>query len=180
MQYTQYGWPDNKRTLHGPIAKFWGERGNSSIHDGLLLRKWQLVIPPCLRNDVLCHLHDGHQGISRTRENAASSVWWPGISRDIEQMVRECPMCEKYRKERIEPMRGTEFPDRPWSRIGADFSQHEGLFVDYYSRDVEISSVSKHVNTIETILKMKRVLSRCGIPDILFSDNGPQFDSNEF
>ena len=99
-------------------------------------------------------------------------------------MVCKCPMCEKYRKERIEPMRSTEFPDRPWSRVGADFFQHEGkvylLVVDYYSRDVEISAVSKHVNTIDTILKMKRVFSRHGIPDIVFSDNGPQFDSNEF
>ena len=108
---------------------------------------------------------------------------WPGISRDIERMVRECPMCEKYRKERIEPMRGTEFPDHPWSRVGADFFQHEGkvylLVVNYDSRDVEISTVSKHLNTIDTILKMKRVFSRHGIPDIVFSDNGPQFDSNE-
>ena len=52
--------------------------------------------------------------------------------------------------------------------------------MDYYSRDVEISTVSKHVNTIDTILKIKRVFSRHGIPDILFSDSGPQFDSNEF
>ena len=184
MQYTQHGWPDDKRKLYGPIAKLWGERENLSVHDDLLLRGRQLIIPPCLRKDILRHLHDGHQGITRTRENTASSVWWPGISRDIERMVRECPMCEKYRKERIEPMRGTEFPDHPWSRVGADFFQHEGkvylLVVDYYSRDVEISTVSKHVNTIDTILKMKRVFSRHGIPDIVFSDNGPQFDSSEF
>ena len=184
MQYTQHGWPDDKRKLYSPTAKFWGERGNLSVHDDLLLRGRQLEISPCLRKDILHHLHDGHQGITRTRENAASSVWLPGISRDIERMVRECPMCEKYRKERIEPMRGTEFPDRPWSKVGADFFQHEGkvylLVVDYYSRDVEISTVSRHVNTIDTILKMKRDFSRHGIPDIVFSDNGPQFDSNEF
>ena len=40
--------------------------------------------------------------------------------------------------------------------------------------------MSKHVNSIDTILKMKRVFRRHGIPDILFSDNGPQFDSNKF
>ena len=81
-------------------------------------------------------------------------------------------------------MRGTELPDRPYSRVVADFFQHEWkaylLIVDYYSRDVEISAVSKHVNTIKTILKMKRVFNRHRIPDILLSDNGPQFDSNEF
>ena len=93
-------------------------------------------------------------------------------------------MCEKYRRERIEPMKGTEFPERPWSRVGVDFFQHKDkhylLAIDYFSRDVEISQVSKNVNSAQTILQLKRIFSRHGIPDILFSDNGPQFDSREF
>ena len=48
------------------------------------------------------------------------------------------------------------------------------------SRDVEICSVSKTVNAARTILQLKRIFSRHGIPDILFADNGPQFDSHEF
>ena len=72
------------------------------------------------------------------RENAASSVWLNGISPYMERMVRK---CEKYRKERTEPMRGTKFTDHSWSRVGADFFQHVGqvylLVVDYYSCDVE-------------------------------------------
>ena len=66
MQYTQHGWPDDKRKLYGPIAKFWGERGNLLVYDDLLLRGRQLVIPPCLRKNILRHLHDGHQGLTRT------------------------------------------------------------------------------------------------------------------
>ena len=81
-------------------------------------------------------------------------------------------------------MKGTEFPDRPWSRVGVDFFQHKDkyylLAVDYFSRDVEICLVSKDVNSSQTILQLKRIFSRHGIPDILFSDNGPQFDSREF
>ena len=81
-------------------------------------------------------------------------------------------------------MKGTEFPERPWSRVGVDFFQHKDkhylLAVDYFSRDAEISQVSKNVNSAHTILQLKRIFSRHGIPDILFSDNGPQFDSHEF
>lgn len=40
--------------------------------------------------------------------------------------------------------------------------------------------VSKHVNSVETILKMKKVFSRHGIPDVLFTDSGPQFESKGF
>ena len=184
MQYVQNGWPEEKRRVHGPIAKYWSERGNISLHDGLLLRGRRIIIPPRLRADVLRRLHDGHQGITKTRANAASSVWWPGISQDITRVVQNCAMCEKYRRECIEPMKGTEFPERPWSRVGVDFFQHKDkhylLAVDYFSRDVEISQVSKNVNSAQTILQLKRIFSRHGIPDILFSDNGPQFDSHEF
>lgn len=106
------------------------------------------------------------------------------ISQDITRVVRNCAMCEKYRRERIEPMKGTEFPERPWSRVGVDFFQHKDkhylLPVDYFSRDIEISQVSKNVNSAQTILQLKRIFSRHGIPDILFSDNAPQFDSREF
>ena len=129
-------------------------------------------------------LHDGHQGITKTRANAASSVWWPGISEDITKVVQNFATCEKYRRESIEPMKNTEFPDRPWSRVGVDIFQHKDkhylLAVDYFSRDVEICLVSKDVNSSQTILQLKRIFSRHGIPDILFTDNGPQFDTREF
>lgn len=48
-------------------------------------------------------------------------------------------MHEKYLKELVEPMKGTEFPDRPWSRDGAEFFDHRGqlylIVVDYVSGD---------------------------------------------
>jgi len=83
MQYVQNGWPEEKRRVHGPVAKYWSERGNISLHSGLLLRGRRVIIPPRLRADVLRRLHDGHQGITKTRAKAASLVWWPGISQDI-------------------------------------------------------------------------------------------------
>ena len=111
------GWPEEKRRVHGPISKYWSERGNISLHSGLLLRGRRIIIPPRLRADVLRRLHDGHQGITRTRANAASSVWWPAISQDITKVVQNCATCETYRRERIEPMKGAEFSNRPWSRV---------------------------------------------------------------
>ena len=87
--------------------------------------------------------------------------------------------CVENKSLQVEPMKGTKFPERPWSRVGADFFFHKGstylLMIDYYSRDVEICQVTKKVDTGETISKMQKAFSRQGIPDILFSDNGPQF-----
>ena len=100
----------------------------------------------------------------------ASSVWWPGISQDITKIVQNCTVCEKYRRERIEPMKSTDFPDRPWSRVGVDFFQHKDkhslLAVDYFLRDVEICLVSKNVNSSQTVLQLKKIFSRHRVLDI--------------
>ena len=65
-----------------------------------------------------------------------------------------------------------------------DVFQHKDknylITVDYYSRDVEISQVPRNVNAAQATLQLKKIFSRHGIPDILFNDNGPQFDSQEF
>ena len=57
MQYVQNGWPD-KRKVYRPMLKHWAERGNISLHNGLLPRERRLVIPPKLRPDVLRRLHE--------------------------------------------------------------------------------------------------------------------------
>ena len=75
MRYVQEGWPTDKHKLYGPTGKYWNERGNLSIRDNLLLRGRRLVIPEVLRQNVLRYLHNGHQGITKTRDNAASPVW---------------------------------------------------------------------------------------------------------
>ncbi|KAL8621387.1 hypothetical protein ACOMHN_048187 [Nucella lapillus] len=148
MHHVQNGWPD-KKTMNNPIKAYANEQGNLSVHEGLLLRGNRLVIPSSLRQDVLRFLHDGHQGISKTKENAANSVWWPGLSHDIEVMVKVCPDCAKYRQARVEPMKGTPFPERPWSRVAADFLHYNDklflLTIDYYSRDVKLILVSHKV-----------------------------------
>ena len=75
----------------------WNERGDLNIQNDLLLLRRRLVIPETLRQNVIRYLHDTHQSITKTLENSTSSVWWPGLSHDIEKMVQDCDMCSKLR-----------------------------------------------------------------------------------
>ena len=50
------------------VRQFLGMVNELTVHEGLLLRGKQIVIPSSLRTDVLRHLHDGHQGITKTCE----------------------------------------------------------------------------------------------------------------
>ena len=42
------------------------------------------------------------------------------------------------------------------------------------------SALCQQMLTLEKLSKLKKVFNLQGMPDILFSDNGPQFDSEEF
>ena len=57
---------------------------------GVILRNSQIVVPKSLRTRVLSIAHEGHQGIVKTKMLVRSKVWWPGIDKQVEQMVKEC------------------------------------------------------------------------------------------
>ena len=182
MHHRLNQWPD-KRNISKTLKPYYNERSFLSVNDGLLLKGSRIVIPATFRNDILRHLHDGHQGMSKTRENAANSVWWPGLCTDIDKMVQTCKECAKSRRERVEPMQGTPFPPRAWSRVATDFFYLNGkqylLAIEYYSRDIEVCSVTR-ANKSETIEFYKSVFAKHGIADVLVSDNGTQYSSEEF
>ena len=68
------------------------------------------IIPLALRLDVSGMIHTGHQGIQKCRETAKSGVWWPNISKQIEDLVRECPTCIKTKANRAEPLISSQLP----------------------------------------------------------------------
>ena len=53
------------------------------------------------------------------------------------------------------------------------------LLVDYHSQVVEIALLS-HLNSVCVIPTMKSVFARHVIPEILISDNSPQYASEKF
>ena len=79
-----------------------------------------MVIPTILHGEILEKIHKGHQGTVKCRERAKSSVWWLGLSTQLENMVKSCQKCIEQLKHHAEPLKPTEFPTRPWQRIGAD------------------------------------------------------------
>ena len=48
-----------------------------------------------MRTSILQRLNDTHQGISKCRERAAASVWWPGIGKAITAIVERCQTCRQ-------------------------------------------------------------------------------------
>ena len=69
-----------------------------------------------------------------------------------------------------------DLPDEPWQKVGTDLFQLEGktylLIIDYLSNYPEIALLS-NASAACVIKHMKAVFARHGIPQIVYSDNGP-------
>ena len=182
MMLCREGWPAHVKQ-ESVLKNYWLERATLTVEDGLLLKDSRLVIPATLRNDVLAKLHEGHQGVVKCKARARQSVWWPGLSQQINDMVLKCRTCIQERHNHNEPLMPSEHPDRPWQRLGADLFELGGktylLVVDYFSRYIEIALLS-HTRSTDIITHLKSIFARHGIPEVMMSDNGPQFSGQAF
>ena len=160
-----------------------GSEGHFTIKDDLLLYDDRIVVPQQLQLEILDIIHQGHLGVTKCGARARTSVWWPGMSTQIEQMVKNCVTCAKVRPEPKEPLISSAFPQRPWEKIAMDlFSYKSSTFlivVDYYSRWLECKKLEEQSST-SVITILKRIFTTHGIPEIVISDNGPQFAAKEF
>ncbi len=181
-KYAREGWPE-KENLKGMVRHYWPYRAQITFVNNLLLYESRIVIPSALRQDVLEKLHEGHQGILKCRRRAIQSVWWPGISKNVKELIENCQVCCETTKNHPEPLIPTPMPARPWQRIAADLIEFKKVqylvVVDYYSRYIELSKL-ENTSSASIINHLKSIMARHGVPEALVSDNGPQFSSKEF
>ena len=155
-----------------------------TICKGCVMYNDKVFLPLALRHVFLKKLHINHPGIVAMKTLARELVWYPGINRDIEYLVSNCPNCQAHR---IKPPQ-TSFvtwptPPRPWSRIHIDHFFYKNntclIAVDAYSHYIEIEIV-KNTSVVEVIEALKTIFSRNGLPDVLCSDNASCFTSYIF
>ena len=53
-----------------------------------------VIIPTKLQPQVLQQLYSDHPGISRMRSLARRYVQWPGLDKDVEEVVKSCLPCQ--------------------------------------------------------------------------------------
>lgn len=183
-RYIANGWPGHRRDVHEQLLPYWPNR--SVLHEGrgLLMKGERLIIPECMRTDILQRLHQGHQGINKCLARARESVWWPGITSAVKQMVERCEICAREAQTPVEPLLTTELPNRPWQRVAADLFQWQNgnylVVIDYFSRYIEVCSLPGSTSAKQTIARLKAVFARYGCPEVLVTDNGPQFSCHDF
>ena len=124
-------------------------------------------------------MHYGHYGINHTQDRARESVFWPGITKDIES--KDCIICqENVPSKTKEILHSHEVPRGPWIKLGIDlFKLNKRQYlqiVDYFSKSPFICKLHS-LSTGTVINELKGLFSENGIPEVIISDGGPQFRS---
>ena len=184
MQVIQDGWPDKFKQVDKCIQPYFACRDMLVVQDGIILRGEQIVVPVKLRACLIEQAHGGHPGADRTTRRLKDAVYWPSLSQDVSKVVSACSICNSLTShQQKEPMIVPPVPDLPWSHIGADLfewrNKHYLVTVDSYSGWFEIDSLHS-LGSRAVINKLRRLFAMHGRPDVLTSDNGPQFDCAEF
>ena len=78
MNYCKWGWPQY-RDAPSSVQPYMKNRLGLGVTRGLVTWGSRVVLPQQLRSRYLTELHDGHQGIVRTKGLAREHVWWPGL-----------------------------------------------------------------------------------------------------
>lgn len=166
--------------LPGALKLYYPASTEISIQSGLLMRGSGIIIPASMRLTILDKIYTGHHGISKCREQVRQSVWWPGLAKQLEELIKSCPECYRVQKQQAQPLITSVFPELPWQKVATDRfewrNKNYSLIVDYCSCYIEISLL-KPTTAEEAIKHTKSIFARHGIPEVVVFDNRPQYCS---
>ena len=136
--------------------------------------------------------HEGHLGIVKLKQRCRDLVWWPGIDRDIEALVKDCSAClvsGKTGHQAPPPLQPLAWPSEPWDHLQLDICgeihgvpHHQRFLVvayDLHSKWPELTTTGS-VTSLIIIDFLDSLFSRWGLPKTITTDNGPQLVSAEF
>lgn len=137
-----------------------------------------------MREKVLNQLHKEHQGIVKCKLLAKATVWWPGITAEIESFINSCSTCQSCNvKKRQCSLSSWKESTSPLERIHADhfnFKRSDYLIVvDDCSGWIHVD-IQKKINSENVIVSLKNFFSVFGLAETLVTDNGPAFVSSLF
>ena len=180
----QNGWPENKSEVPECVLPYYDSRDELTIQGNLIFKGQLLVVTAAERTELISVTHASHIGIGGCLRRMRECLYWPRMTTQVNDYLSKCEVCLSHRSAPpCEPLQQHDFIARPWSKIGADLCQIDGrtllVVCDYYSNFIEVARLNT-VTTRSVLHELLPMFARFGLPDVLVSDNGPQFASAEF
>ncbi|GBN25970.1 Retrovirus-related Pol polyprotein from transposon 17.6, partial [Araneus ventricosus] len=186
--------------------RYWALWDSLHLKDGVLYRKWesddgsscrwQLILPKSRIQEVLRETHDsasgGHFGVMKTLSKTRERFYWDRLRADVEKWCRECHACgaRKGPKTRTKGRLQRYNVGAPFERMALDIlgplpvttkgNRYVLVLMDYFTKWPEAIPIpDQEASTVAEEL-VRAWISRYGVPMILHSDEGTNFNSALF
>ena len=147
----------------------------------------KIVIPKRMLKETLNIAHEHHLGRTNTSDRL-SNVWWPRKTEEIEDFIRRCPICQKWRPGREQPpAQLVGLQPIPFHHIGIDTlgplpltprgNKYILVAIDFFTKWVEAKAVESTDAQTTCAFLHKEIICRHGIPEYITSDRGPEFNN---
>ena len=184
MTAIREGWPDQKSLLPAGLSPYWTYRDELTVTDGVIYKGLQVLVPNPMRKTMLQRIHAAHLSPESNIRMSKDVLFWPGMEADVQDMCQACGRCAQFRvQNQKEPMRSQPTPQYPWQFVSQDLCCFDSgnflVTVDHYSELLEVNELDNTLSS--TITAKTEVRFACyGIPEVVLTDNGPQFISTEY
>ena len=139
-----------------------------------MVKGQKIVVPNGLRGEMVERLHEGYLGIDKTIARAREVLFWPGMTVDLTEKIKNCPVCLESRpSQQPEPLRSHEIPPLPWAKVGTDVLHKN-------RRKWPGLTLLPSMTSTAVIAALRSQFARYGVPSVLVSNNGPCYSSAEF
>ncbi|XP_036340595.1 uncharacterized protein K02A2.6-like [Rhagoletis pomonella] len=157
---------------------------------------WKLWIPKTLVRPVIenahCPPNKCHGGIAKTLQRLWLNFYWPNMSADVKAYVSQCDICRQSKSPNttLRPPMSTQYTvQRPFQKLYVDLigpyprskKGNIGILIvlDHLTKYPLLKAV-RNFNTTPICDYSKDLFSLFGTPEIVLTDNGKQFKSQQF
>ncbi|TID16590.1 hypothetical protein E6O75_ATG11708 [Venturia nashicola] len=170
----------------------------SRLVSGCITFRGKIFVPndAAVRQELLRLYHDdafaGHFGVARTHDLLARKYFWTHMSRDVDEYVKTCEVCQRTKVKRHAPfgdLQPLPQPEGPWQELTMDFMSgvpaskvagraYDALLVllDRYTKMALYIPVTKKLTAADLAeILVDRVFTRFGAPRGIVSDRDSRF-----
>ena len=123
------GFPNNREDVPPEVQPYWQYRDKLSLVDSVVMLGDRVIIPSPLRSEICWSLHAAHQGTTGMSEWAKATVFWPGITKDIQKTREQCDTCWRMAPSQphLTPV-SVHVPTAPFEAVAADYCTVGGYY----------------------------------------------------
>ena len=180
----QCGWPERKSDVPMCLRPYFDLCEELVVQGNLIFKRLCLVVPVCMHKELMSMAHATHIGIDGCLRRVRECLFWPMMASDVKNYVSKCDVCLAHCTSQTKvPLLQYKIVARPWAMLAADLCELHGhtllVVSDCFSNYIEVAHLCS-ATTQAVVRDLKTMSVRFGIPEILVTDNGLQFSSNEF